>query len=999
METVQNQVSISGNIKDSHGEPLMGAAIVVKGTTTGTTADIDGNFQLTIENSDAILMVSFLGMVTKEIPVGNKTVFDIVLEDDFSSLEEVVVVGYGTTKKSDLTGAIASVKGKDLNVTSSQDVLSGMQGKMAGVHITKNSGAPGADALVRIRGIGTINNSDPIYVVDGFQVSDINYLSVNDIESIEVLKDASATAIYGSRGANGVILVTTKKGGGKGVQFSLNYNYGVQSASKKIDMLNAWQFATLYREANSNSGITLSAYEDKVTQFVIDHKSEGTDWQDQVFREYTPVQNLDFSVSGKSGKNSYLGSVFYNSNEGLVKYNDFSKLNLRLQNSYAITDKITWDIDVSYSKSDKQDIDGGVLTSSLYMDPIAPAWDENTNNYGTRTFNAIEGSNPAMLIDHSQYDRLSWTNRIVGNTSVSVRDIFISGLSFKSRFGYDNNTIKGKGYYPEFYVDTNTYNQESSLYQNERNLISMLWSNYFSYEKIIGKHSINAMLGTEMQNFENEYVSGTVYDVPNDPNQMYFDLASNLERKALEGNFKESRLLSYFGRVNYKFLDRYILTATLRADGSSKFLGDNRWGIFPSAAVAWDLMKEPSMQGNNVISNLKLRSGWGIVGNQNSLNNPYVYASTITSQSNSYVIGGQIVNGYYPAALANKDIKWETTETFNLGIDLGLFEDKLALDANVFQNTTSDMIATPQAPVYVGYNAVPSNIGSVRNKGIEVTLGHKNKIGDLSYNINWNITALKNEVLDLGTSTAIIAGSLPRLDPTTYTDVGNEIGAFRGLATNGIFTQETLDALHAQYPGYQPTAQPGDVWFVDADGDHKIDKNNDRQYLGSAVPDFTSGLNIQLNWKNIDFSCYFIGSYGNEIVNGQYVYIYGSNIKSNWHADMWNRSHGDVITDIPRLDIADVNGNTSTFSDRFVEDGSYLRLKNIQIGYSFPESLYSKVKLSEFRVYFSADNLLTFTKYSGWDPEPVSFGTLNGGVDYGTYPLPRVLSLGLNLKF
>jgi len=996
---VEKQITVSGSVKDSKGQPVIGATVVVKGTSTGTATDINGNFSLAIDNKDSILLVSFIGMITQELMIGDKTYFDVVLEEDVTGLDEVVVVGYGTSRKSDLTGAVASVKADDLTMMSSQDVLSGMQGKISGVHITPNSGAPGANITVRIRGIGTINNSDPIYVVDGFQVSDINYLSVNDIESIEVLKDASATAIYGSRGANGVILVSTKKGSKGGVQFSLNYNYGIQSASKKIDMLNAWQFATLYREAHSNSGVSLSPSDDKITQFVIDNKSEGTDWQDKVFRKNTPVQNLDFSMSGSEGRNTFLASVFYSSNEGLVENSDFSKLNTRLHDSYAISDKITWDFDVSYSKSDKQDIGGGILTSSLYMDPITPAWDENTNNYGARTFNQIEASNPAMLIDHSKYDRLSSTNRFVGNTSITFRDIIINGLSFSSRFGYDNQTIKGKGYYPEFYIDATTYNAESSLYQNNRNMISKLWSSYFNYEKTIGQHAINAMLGTEMQSFENEYISGTVYDVANDPNQMYFNLANNQERKSIDGNFKESTLLSYFARVNYKFMDRYMLTGTLRADGSSKFLGDNRWGIFPSVAVGWDVKKESFLDNINAVNGLKLRGGWGVVGNQNSLNNPYVYASTITSKSNSYVIGDEVVNGYYPAELANKDIKWEITETFNFGIDLGLFNNKLTLDANVFQNTTRDMIATPLAPDYVGYNAVPSNIGSMRNKGIEISVGHKNVIGDFSYSINWNITALKNEVLDLGTSTAIRAGMVARLDPTTYTDVGGEIGAFYGLATNGIFTQASLDALHAQYPEYQPTAQPGDVWFADFDGDHKIDKNNDRQYLGSAIPDFTSGLNIQLKWKNIDFACYFLGSYGNEIVNGQYVYIYGSNIKSNWHADMWNRSREGVITDHPRLDIADINGNTSTFSDRFVEDGSYLRLKNIQIGYSLPESICRKVKLSDFRIYFSADNLFTISKYSGWDPETASFGTLDGGVDYGTYPLSKVLTVGLNLKF
>ncbi len=998
-EVQGNPIMVIGSVLDTEGQPVIAATVVIKGTNRGTVTDSNGKFNIEVGSREATLVFSFVGMTTREITVGNHSEISVTMEYDFAGLEEVVVIGYGTSKKSDLTGSVASVKGEELTSMSTQDVLSSMQGKMTGVHIAPNSGAPGSGSTVRIRGVGTINNSDPIYVVDGFQISDIAYLSVNDIESIEVLKDASATAIYGSRGANGVILVTTKKGGKGAINVTADYNYGIQAATKQIEMLNAWQFATLYREAHENSGLMLSNYDLEVTQLVLDNHSVGTNWQEQIFRKNVPIQNFNLSITGKEGRNSYLGSIYYNTREGLVKNNNFSKLSLRLHNTYSLTDKIKWDADLTYSTSNRHDISGGALTSSLYMDPISTAWDESTNNYGVRMFKQIEATNPALTIDNSLNDRLSTNNRFVVNTSLTVEDLFTNGLSFVTRFGYDEQTIAGKGYWPAYYIDATTYNLESSLYMNNRVMNSKLWSSYFSYDNSFGQHNVNVMLGNEMQSFQNGYTSGTVYDVPNDPNQMYFDLASNLERKSINGNFTESALLSYFARVNYKYRDRYIITGTIRADGSSKFLKENRWGVFPSVAAAWDIRKESFMNNVNFMSGFKLRAGWGVVGNQNSLGNPYVYASTITSESNSYVIGGTIVNGYYPAELANKDIRWESTETFNIGVDMGFFNHKISLEANIFQNTTRDMIATPQAPLYVGYNAVPSNIGSMRNRGIEIALGHKNVIGNFSYNINWNITTINNEVLSLGTSTAIRSGMLPRLDPTTYTDVGTEIGAFYGLATNGIFTQADLDALHAAHPEYQPTAQPGDVWFVDYDGDFKIDKNNDRQYLGSAVPDFTSGLNIEMRWKQIDASAYMLGSFGNEIVSGQYVYIFGSNIKSNWHADMWNRSHGDVITDIPRLDIADINGNTSTFSDRFVEDGSFVRLKNIQLGYTLPASVGKKLMISSLRFYISADNLLTLSKYSGWDPEPVSFGTLNGGVDYGTYPLARTFSLGLNLNF
>lgn len=708
--TDQNTATVKGKVTDSEKIPLPGVVITLKNHEKYATTDLDGNFAITgiSDLNSATLVFTCVGMTTQEIMLKGKTYINVIMKDNIVELGEVVAIGYGSVKKSDLTGAVASVKGDKLTQTSSRDVLSGLQGKMSGVNITLNSGAPGENATVRIRGVGTINNSNPIYVVDGFQISDINYLGVNDIENIEVLKDASATSIYGSRGANGVILITTKKGGKDQFHANGSYSIGFQSASKKIDMLNAWQFATLYREAYANSNVSLSAADDAITQYVIDNHYKGTDWQDKVFKEMTPVHNAELSLSGSSGKNSYLLSLLYTHNEGLVKYNDFSKFNIRLYNNYEFSKHAKLEADISYSTSQKHDINGSVLTSALYMDPIAAAWNTNTNNYGSKTFSQIEATNPALLIDNSQYDNMSDVNRLVANFALSFTDLFVKDLSLTSRFGYDKQTTRGKGFYPEYYVDQNTYNQESSLYESFQCGTSWLWSNYLSYSKKINNHSIDGMAGMEMQKFTNRYAYGIAYDIPYDPNQQYFDLAGNQERKGIKGNYSESALLSFFARVNYKFLNRYLLTATIRSDGSSKFVGSNRWGYFPSVAVAWDIKKENFLANIDVISGLKLRAGWGIVGNQNSLDNPYVYASTITSQSNNYVLNNTIVNGYYPAELANKDIKWESTETFNIGLDFSLFNNRLDASFNLFQNTTRDMIATPLAPMYVGYNAVPS---------------------------------------------------------------------------------------------------------------------------------------------------------------------------------------------------------------------------------------------------------------------------------------------------
>ena len=607
--TDQNTATVKGKVTDSEKIPLPGVVITLKNHEKYATTDLDGNFAITgiSDLNSATLVFTCVGMTTQEIVLKGKTYINVIMKDNIVELGEVVAIGYGSVKKSDLAGAVASVKGDKLTQTSSRDVLSGLQGKMSGVNITLNSGAPGENATVRIRGVGTINNSNPIYVVDGFQISDINYLGVNDIENIEVLKDASATSIYGSRGANGVILITTKKGGKDQFHANGSYSIGFQSASKKIDMLNAWQFATLYREAYANSNVSLSVADDAITQYVIDNHYKGTDWQDKVFKKMTPVHNAELSLSGSSGKNSYLLSLLYTHNEGLVKYNDFSKFNIRLYNNYEFSKHAKLEADISYSTSQKHDINGSVLTSALYMDPIAAAWNTNTNNYGSKTFSQIEATNPALLIDNSQYDNMSDVNRLVANFALSFTDLFVKDLSLTSRFGYDKQTTRGKGFYPEYYVDQNTYNQESSLYESFQCVTSWLWSNYLSYSKKINNHSIDGMAGMEMQKFTNRYAYGIAYDIPYDPNQQYFDLAGNQERKGIKGNYSESALLSFFARVNYKFLNRYLLTATIRSDGSSKFVGSNRWGYFPSVAVAWDIKKENFLANVDVISGLKLR--------------------------------------------------------------------------------------------------------------------------------------------------------------------------------------------------------------------------------------------------------------------------------------------------------------------------------------------------------------------------------------------------------
>lgn len=993
-----NDNIVKGVVLDQDGLPIIGANVVVKGTTNGVITDLDGCFSLDV-NLGSVLQISYIGYVTQEIMVKDNNTLTITLKEDTETLDEVVVVGYGTMKKSDLTGAVSKITSEDLGKLANVDATQALQGKIAGVNIQLNSGEPGAGTKVRIRGVGTINNSDPLYVVDGFPVGDISHIAPNDIESVEVLKDASATAIYGSRGSNGVILVKTKSGAfGKKTQVSVNAYATVANVVDQIPMLNAEEYAIIKQESLTNAGMTISDEWKSMFDYVTNNHYKGTNWQDEIFRTAL-TQNYNVNISGGTDKNKYDIGLTYASENGVVKETMMDKFMAHINNEYQLTDNVKFGANVFYTNFDKignnSDFYTGPLVGALRADPISAAWDESRQDFGEIYFSY--GTNPARAVNENKY-RSTIENRWLINSYLDVKDIFIKGLSFHAQYGAKLVNGKTRNYYPVFYVRPDQQRSQSSLYEKRDDLFEWTTSEYFNYNNSFGKHSVNATLGFEASKSISTYSDITVYDVPEDADLRYISASSNSTQFNAGGLKYHSALASFFARANYNYDNRYLFTATVRADGSSKF--KKHWGYFPSFSLGWNIYQEKFMENiQNTLTQLKLRLGWGQVGNQGAAGN-HDYVALMTNGYN-YVFGNVPIDGAIQERIANEELSWETSQQFNLGLDWGVLNNILSGTVDFFVRDTKDMILATPVPMYVGFWKPRTNAGSVRNTGVEFSINHSNQVNDFRYDVGFNITWIKNEVLSIGGGDPIEGGNVTRIGNATRTEVGHEIAYFYGLKTDGIFhSQEEIDSyVDKDGNKIQPNASPGDVKFVDVNNDGKIDETTDRVKLGSAIPDFSYGLNASCSYKNFDLTLALQGVFGNEIVNGMYSVLQSTDM-SEWNVgkvmlDRWTPENPD--SNIPRVHASDPNKN-SKFSDRYVENGSYLRIKNLQIGYNLPSNWLSKIKVQQLRLYLSADNLYTFTKYSGFDPE-IGGTDLNAGVDLANYPIPRSFSFGLNLKF
>ncbi|MCC9165478.1 SusC/RagA family TonB-linked outer membrane protein [Pontibacter harenae] len=984
-------VEIRGKVTGDDGQGVPGATVMVKGTTVGTATDADGNFSLRAPNGTGTLIVSYLGYKQQEVPINNRGVINVRLVTDAKALEEVVVVGYGTQERADITGAVSSVQGDALERIPTPSVAQALQGQTAGVQVTSNSGSPGAGSSIRIRGAGTIGNNNPLYVVDGVQIEgNINYLNSNDIASIEILKDASATAIYGSRAANGVVVVTTKKGKAGSSEVNFNAYTGVQTAWRTLDMTNAAEYATLDNLARQAGGLTTNpAWTNPETL------GEGTNYQDELFRT-APIQNYQLSWSGGSENSTLYVSGGYFQQDGIVIGSDFERYTFRVNTDHKIGTRVKIGNTLQLSTTEEalipnnEDLNTGVLSRGIRQLPTVPVRNPDGSFAGPTSNFEGESENPVWLALESYNTNRNY--RMLGSVYGEVE--ILEGLSFRSSFNLDFNYFRNQNFDPSYAIGNrvSTANQLSVNNSTNRN---WQWTNLFTYNRSFGQHDLDILAGIEAQDnyYQNALARGGGF-LKNADIQFLDQATTNF---FVSGGANESAIFSQLARVNYSFGDRYLFTANVRRDGSSKF-ANNRYGVFPSASIGWRISEENFFRDNVAfMSNLKLRASWGQTGNQNIFSNYPTYG--VIQGGGRYALGSDQIQvpGFFQGTQVNPDIRWETTEQLNFGLESGFFNNKLTFSADYFVKTTKDLLLQLPIPASTGPTAAFTNAGSIRNKGLELALGYRNMDNAFGYGFGLNFTTIENEVLDLN--------GLVLAQPFNRTQEGMPIAQFYGFQTAGIIrTQEELDEVRL----VQPNAELGDVIFVDLDGDGQID-SDDRTFIGNPLPDFTAGLTGEFTYKNFDLNFLLNSSFGNEIWSAIALYGYSdapgnkfsSMINNTWTTDNPNAEY-------PRLIAGDPNNNLRPDSDRWIRDGSFVRLKNLQLGYNVPAAISERIKVSRLRVYASAANLVTWTKYDdGFDPEIGSSRFLEGqsnsvleiGVDRGFYPQSRTFLFGINVGF
>ncbi len=986
---INAQINVQGTVKfGDTNTPGVGVTVLEKGTNNAVVTDLDGKFKITVKSKKSVLVFSFIGFKTTEVALNGKTNISVTLPVNQQELSQVVVVGYGTQQKSDLTGAVSVVKMDNFDKREVSSVSQALQGQVAGVDVTSNSGTPGGGVMVRVRGIGTLNNSNPLYVVDGTMVDDIDFINPNDIASIQVLKDASATAIYGSRGANGVIIITTKNGTkSKQAHVIINSYFGVQNFWRKPPLCNAQQWAMLNNEAKRAAGLT--PYPSLNNPDTL----HSTDWFDQISHKNAPIQDYNVAVSGGSKKNSYFISTDYLAQQGIVNKTDFERISIRINSAHNVKKwlKVGQNFTLSKTKQHtvlEQDEWTNVLISALNIDPVTPVYNKD-GSFAHSDYNDIY--NPVAEIYYTNDEDNSYN--ALGNIYAQF-NIF-NKLKFKTNFSADYSNGKSQSYNPVYHVSGEQQNSVSQLSLDYYQELINQWTNTLTYENDFGNHHVTFLLGGETYKDYVTWHGLTVSNFPSDdPTIRYIDNANGRNNAIVNGSIEDTRLLSAFTRINYSYKDKYLLTINFRTDGSSKFTKGHRWGYFPSFSAGWKISDENFMKNIKFINFLKLRAGWGQIGNQESVA-PYSFVTTASSGQN-YVWGKHLVPGVAFLSAANTEIQWETSTTTNIGMDFGLFGNKITGTVEYFIKNTTNMLLQVPIPGQTGIQEAPwQNAGAMQNKGIEISLNYKNMKNVLKYSFGFVFSSIHNKVISLGNGNEFINGGSFRDNYyVNRTVVGRPIAQFYGYKAIGLFqNQAEIDAQTAQ-----TNVAPGDVKYLDADKDGKLDM----LFLGSPLPKFTGSFNINLRYKGFYLTSVFQGVYGNKIFNGTTYYNRSSSAYWNLYNDMLNRWTGEGSQNdprYPRMNATDVNN--SFMSNRYLEDGSYLRIKTFQIGYNIPKILLSKMYIQNAKIYFNAQNLYTFTKYTGLDPEigQGDQGTLDIGIDRATYPQARIYSIGLSVTF
>lgn len=987
----QQAKTVTGTVTDVSGEPIIGANIRIKGTTTGTITDIDGNFSIKAE-PQSVIEVSYIGYLTQETVINNQKSIRFLLKEDTKTLDEVVVIGYGVQKKADLTGSVANINTEKLNTQSNANIGQALQGKIAGVDIVSQGGAPGSGTRIMVRGIGTLNNASPLYIVDGMYMNSIDHINPNDIASIDVLKDASSAAIYGSRAANGVIIVTTKEGSnteGKPI-IDLSVNLGISTASKFLDMLDAkgWaEVTTIARQAIGKPAL------DMATDLA---NKPDNDWQDIMFRPAL-MQNYNLSVKGGGKYSTYYTGLGYFNQDGIVKGTNYQRYNIQSKNDYkrgifsAGTNLI---ISFSHDKPLHQELRGGMIGTILQSVPTLEKYDDTREGgYGGTYGDVVNIPHPLAIIDDNIMDRYNENVKIFANLYAQIE--LFKGLKYKLNLTPDFSFERYKNYLNkyDFGLATNSITQLTERQRRRRNI---LVENLLTFDRTFGEHKISALAGYTYQDSRFRHIQAYGEGLP----QGLEEIDAATTNRSNEGNSWRSVLTSILGRVFYSYQNKYLFTATIRRDGSSKFGKNNRYGYFPSFSLGWNVAEEKFMENVHWLDQLKLRGGYGVLGNQEIDN--YQYSSTITTGINYPDGNGGLLQGAFPKNFANPDIKWEETAMTNVGIDFMAFNNRLSLTADYYVKNTKDILLTVPIPISSGGANDPiRNAGKIRNNGFEFNLGWMDQPNpDISYGINLIGSFNKNKVIAMGSESGSIKGGSTNQNITTSeTKAGYPIGGYWLISTAGYFnSQEEVDAYAKDGKKIQPAAEPGDIKFVDANNDGVIN-DDDRAFQGSPFPDFTFALNGNMRYKNFDLSIGLQGVLGNKIYNATRQTLEdvtkGSNFLAScldyWTPENKNASH-------PRLTWDDPNRNTRAESDRYLENGSYLRLRSVQLGYTFPQTWF-KGAIQHARVYINAENLFTITSYSGYSPDVNADNANYRGFDNFIYPTNRTFMLGLNVTF
>ena len=1022
-QEVQQQKKVSGTVSDAMG-PVIGASVMEKGTGNGAITDYDGNFSLSVKPG-ATLVITYIGYMTQEVKVGSESHISVTLQEDLNSLDEVVVVGYGVQKKKLVTGATVQVKGEDIMKLNTTNPLQAMQGQTPGVNISSTSGQPGSDMKVRIRGLGTIGNASPLYLIDGVG-GDISTVNPADIESIDVLKDAASAAIYGAQAANGVVLITTRSGKEGKATLSFDGYYGVQNVARKAKMLNAQQYMTIMDEQAVNSGNAVFDWANIEGIRDANGNIYDTNWIDKMFKDNAVTQSYNLGVTGGSATSTYAMTLGYLNQEGIVggsEVSDYSRYNFRINSEHKVIKdllKVGEQVSFIYTKSTGIGVGNqynNTLRGAFNTAPIHPVYGENSiegNPYNDTSnsgwYNGDGNPYGAMMMNTNNENRGSTLS-----ANVYAELTPLKGLKLRTVFGAVAGSSEYRAFTPIYKYSIYSYGDHTSVSQNQNRSIGLTWTNTAQYDFSLQDHAFNVLLGMESYRYEGTYVGAGQRDLKEGFDTWPYAYISNGtaatsgDGLSASGNpHGDSRSVSYFGRLGWNWKETYMINATLRRDGSSNFAPGHRFGWFPSVSAGWTLSNEKFLQSaSSWLEFLKLRVSWGQVGNANIA--AYQYLAPIKNTNTHYFFGNDITTasatlanywGAFPSRLANPEVTWETSEQTNIGLDARFLRGRLNFNFDFYIKKTKDWLVQPPILATAGTGAAYINGGDVKNTGVELSLTWNDRIGqDFSYNAGFNLAYNKNEVGNIPTEDGIIHGSSYVLydnAPEIYrAKNGEPIGYFWGFKTAGIFQnqQEIQDWIAAGNGVLQSNVQPGDVKYYDVNHDGQIN-DDDKVNLGNGVPDVTLGFNLGFNWKGLDFAVVASGAFGQQIVQS---YRGFTNTKANYTTRILNRWTGEgTSNEIPRVTEQNINWQ---FSDLFVQDGDYLRISNITLGYDFAKLINLKA-ISQARLYVQVQNAFTFTKYDGMDPE-IGFGTDNwvSGVDVGYYPRPRTVLFGVNLKF